>query len=127
MSESYWYLATPYSKYPAGLERAFVEACRNVGVLIKSGVKVYCPIAHTHPVAVHSGMDPLDHRIWLPADLPLMRAARGLIVCMMDGWRESFGVAEEVRIFGELGKPIAYMEPLTPPETVLARPGCAKK
>ena len=25
---TFWYLATPYSKYPHGIEEAFKEACR---------------------------------------------------------------------------------------------------
>ena len=67
---SYYYLATPYSKYPGGPEAAFQMACRQAAILIKAKIPVYCPIAHTHPIAVQNDMDPFDHGIWLPAGVP---------------------------------------------------------
>jgi hypothetical protein len=36
----YWYLATPYSKYPGGLTEAFVAACRLTAKLIKNHIPV---------------------------------------------------------------------------------------
>lgn len=106
----FWYLATPYSKYRDGLEAAFIEASRAAAVLTKAGVGVFSPIAHTHPVAVHGGIDPLDHAIWLPADAPMMEAAAGLVVVKMDGWQESYGIGGEIKAFKQMGKPIEYME-----------------
>lgn len=106
----FWYLATPYSKYGDGPEAAFVEAAKIVGSLIGSGMAVYSPIAHTHPVAIHSGMDPLDHNIWLPADKPMMDAAIGLIVAKMLGWEDSYGIGEEIKAFRAADKPIMYLE-----------------
>ena len=106
----YWYLATPYSKYPAGLEAAYQEACRAAAWLIRSGVRVFSPIAHTHGVAIHGDLDPLDHKIWLPADRPLMDDACGLIVAMLEGWAESYGIQQEILEFTAAQKPIMAME-----------------
>jgi hypothetical protein len=107
----YWYVGSPYSKYPDGLEAAFRQVCRITGALIAEGINAYSPIAHTHPVAVHSGMDPLDHSIWLKADAPLMRAACGLIVCKMTGWEESVGLAHEIEVFEKAEKPVLFLTP----------------
>lgn len=108
--EPFWYLATPYSGYPDGIEAAFEAASRAAAYLIECGVRLYCPIAHTHPIAIHGELDPLDHTIWLPADGPFMDAAMGLIVVKMKGWEESKGIAIEIKKFGEAAKPILYME-----------------
>jgi len=105
----YWYLATPYSKYPAGVEGAFREACQAAAWLVQERIGVYCPIAHTHPIAIHGQIDPLDHAIWLPADAPLMEGAAGLIVCMMPGWEISYGIAQERAAFRLMDKPIHFM------------------
>lgn len=105
----YTYLATPYSKYPDGIEAAFEEACRVTAYLIRNGVRVFCPIAHTHPVAMHGKIDPLSHDIWIPADAPLMDGATSLVVCMMESWRESYGIGVEIESFKAAGKPIFYM------------------
>lgn len=102
----YWYLATPYSKYALGLEQAFQDAARAAGLLIRNGVRVYSPIAHTHPIAMAAGIDPLCHAIWLPADLPMMQAAAGLLVLRMPGFTQSYGIREEIKEFFTAKKPI---------------------
>lgn len=107
------YLATPYTKYPAGIEQAFVDASACAARLLKAGVKVYSPIAHTHPLAIHGGLDPLDHAIWLPFDQAMMEAADALIVAHMDGWHESYGVRHEMEFFAKAGKPIIHIDPVT--------------
>lgn len=107
------YLATPYSKYPAGIVRAFEDAAVLAAQLLKQGVKVYSPIAHTHPLAVYSGLDPLDHSIWLPFDEAMMEAADALVVAHMDGWSSSFGIAHEIKVFLAAEKPIFDLDPFT--------------
>lgn len=106
--DGYLYVATPYTKYPGGIEEAFREACRVTAVLMRQGAKVFSPIAHTHPIATYGGIDPKDWEFWMAADAPLMEAASGLIVVMMPGWEESAGVAAEIEAFKAAGKPIYY-------------------
>lgn len=121
---SYFYLATPYSKYHLGIEEAFQAACRETALLLRAGVPTFSPIAHTHPIAMHGDINPLDHEIWLPADRPLMDAAEGLIVCQMQGWDESYGIGVEIATFKEAGKPIFYMTPGIVPAELLADLKC---
>lgn len=107
------YLATPYSKYPAGIESAFAHACTIAGDLLVNGVKVYSPIAHTHPIAVHAEIDPLDHDIWLPFDRAMMDAADVCVVAKMPGWQASKGIAHEIKYFEACDKPVFYLDPAT--------------
>jgi len=108
---SYWYLATPYSKHPDGIDEAYRQACRQTAILYEALIPVFCPIAHSHGVAIFGGLDPLDHTIWMPADKPMMAAAHGLIVCKLAGWESSYGVWQETRYFRHANKPIVYMDP----------------
>jgi hypothetical protein len=108
---SYWYLGSPYSKYPGGIDAAFEEICRIAGEFAKRRIPVYAPISHTHPIAVESGIDPLDHEIWLPFDEPMMRCAYGLIVATMATWKESKGLAHEIVTFQSAGKPVYFLRP----------------
>lgn len=108
---SFHYLASPYSKFPRGIDEAYREICVNQALLIKHGIPVFCPISHTHGPARHGGIDPLDHNVWIPADMPFMHAAKSLIVCMMDSWQESYGIQVEMRYFFDNGRPIYKMEP----------------
>ena len=112
----FFYLATPYSKYPGGLTLAFDMACRAQGRCVKAGIPTFCPIVHTHPVAMIASIDPLSHAIWLAADRPFMEAARGLIVLQATGWDESVGIAHETEHFERVGKPIIYWPPDLPEE-----------
>lgn len=107
------YLATPYTKYPHGIVPAFETAARLAARLLVAGVNVYSPIAHTHPLAIHGGLDPLDLSIWLPFDQTMMEAAEALIVAHMEGWEESAGIAHEVAFFTAAGKPIWDLDPAT--------------
>jgi nucleoside 2-deoxyribosyltransferase len=103
------YLATPYSKYPAGIEAAFREASRIAARMLTAGVPVYSPIAHTHPIAEYGNLNPYDHDIWLPFDQAMMDAADACVVADMGGWAESKGIAYEIDYFTSAGKPVHYM------------------
>ncbi len=108
-----YYLATPYSKYPHGIERAFQDAAKTVAALLRKSIISYSPIAHTHPVAIFGGIDPLDHRIWLDFDAKMMTACDAMIVAQMDGWRESIGIAYEIEAFVRMDKPIYDLDMTT--------------
>ena len=108
---SFWYVGTPYAKYPQGHQAAFEEACRVASTLLKTGMKVFCPIAHAHAIRSTPGSTPLPftHEFWLGLDKPFVDAAEGLIVVMMEGWEESTGLTWEIEEFTKAGKPILYM------------------
>lgn len=107
------YLASPYSKYDGGVERAFQIVSGVAADLIRRGVAVFSPIAHSHPIALHGGLDPLSHDIWLPIDCVMMDAAGALCIVEMDGWKDSFGVAYEIDVFRAAKKPIFHLNPRT--------------
>jgi Domain of unknown function (DUF1937) len=104
------YIGTPYSKYPGGIEVAFIDACRLTAQLLSEGLNVYSPIAHTHPISVHGGIDPMDLSIWLPFDAAMMGKADAMIVAMMAGWESSTGVRHEIQAFIEVGKPVYFLD-----------------
>lgn len=105
------YLATPYSKYPGGLDLAHKHACRIVARLIKEGRAVYSPIAFTHPVATHGDLDPLDHDLWLEFDEAMMERCDECWVALMPGWEDSKGVQHEIKWFGLRDKPVVNYFP----------------
>ena len=111
LETGFWYLATPYSKYVGGLEAAHVAACQMAGNLMKLGIPIFCPIAHSHSISKHGGVPALDHEVWLPADKPMMDAAYGLIVGKLNGWQTSFGISEEIRCFQSAKKLVHYICP----------------
>lgn len=108
-----YYLATPYSKYEGGIEKAYIDACRVTADLIRRCEKAYSPIAHTHGIAVHGNLDPLDHDIWLNFDEAMMERCDAIMVARLPGWEESRGVQYEIKRFAEMGKPILFFTPVS--------------
>jgi hypothetical protein len=117
---SYWYLATPYSKYKDGHEAAYKEAARVCAGLIKNGEIVFSPIVHCHALVADGGLTITTWAQWSKYDLAMIDSAKGLLVCEMDGWEESVGVQDEIKYAIKLGKPVVYFSPknLTLPRIV---------
>jgi len=110
IAPSFWYVATPYSKYPGGIQAAFQQACIASAEMLREKIPLFCPIAHTHPIAVEGKMKQTNHDFWLPADQPMMDAAGGIIVVKMETWEKSTGVLYEIDQFETAGKPVRYLE-----------------
>ncbi len=104
------YLASPYSKYPAGIEAAFRDVAALAGKLLVAGLKVYSPIAHTHPIAIYGHLDAYDHTIWMPFDQAIMNVCDAMIVATMETWDKSYGIGEEIKVFSAAGKPIYRLD-----------------
>lgn len=107
------YLATPYTKFPRGIDQAAHEAAVLAGRLIRAGLNVYSPVIHGHIIARASVLDPNDYRIWRPLNVVMMERSDVLLVAKMDGWRSSFGVGDEMSVFRGEGKPICLVDPET--------------
>mgnify|MGYP002782450901 CR=1 FL=1 len=104
------YLASPYAHPdPRVRERRFQEACRASAALLRAGVVVFSPIAHSHPIANY-GL-PTDWEFWSQVDREYLARCDLLAVLTIPGWRESVGVQAELQIANELGIRIIYLNP----------------
>lgn len=107
------YLASPYSHAdPAVKHERFTAACRAAGRLMKDGVCVFSPIAHSHPIEQHfeSGVTE-GHDFWLRQDFAVLERCVRLIVLTLDGWEKSRGVTAELAFAKERGIPVEFMAP----------------
>jgi hypothetical protein len=89
------------------MEDRFDAACRFAGAMMASGELVFSPIAHTHPIAVRCAL-PRGWEFWKRYDQAMLAAADKVVVVMMNGWRDSKGIENEIRIAKEMGKPVEY-------------------
>src|SRR5215831_4939129 len=106
-TEGFHYLATPYSRFPAGLEEAHRQACLAAAECFREGLVVFSPIAHSHAIAFVGGLGG-DYETWHHCAETMMATAVGLIVVMLEGWEEAVGIEGEIRWFKAAGKPIVY-------------------
>lgn len=109
-AKGFWYLGSPYTNYFTGRETAFRLVSWIAADLMRRGVVVFSPIAHSHPIAVHGALDEIDLDFWLEQDQPLIDAAAGMVVAMMPGWRDSKGTAYEIAEFKKAGKPYYFLD-----------------
>jgi hypothetical protein len=105
----FFYVASPYRKYGAGIEMAARHAAQLCAELVDRGVEVYSPIVLSHEYARYSKIDPMDER-WLVIGRPIMAAACGIIVLKMAGWDMSSGVAGEMDWFKQHKRPIYLLD-----------------
>ncbi len=103
------YLASPYSHPdPVIREERYRAACRTAAALLREGRSVFSPIAHSHPLTEY-GL-PADWTFWKHCDRELLERCDEVLVLLLDGWKDSVGVREEIRIAREMGKPVRYLD-----------------
>lgn len=107
------YLASPYSKYPHGLDMAVQHAAELVGKIMKRGLIAVSPIIVSHEVSKNSDIDPLSHEIWLAYDEGLLARCDLLIIAMLEGWEESVGIAWEIDYCERNNKAYVFLDPET--------------
>lgn len=108
-----YYLASPYSKYHLGINAAFQHVAKLSADLLRAGITVYSPVAHTHPISQYGHIDPYNHDIWLPFDSVMIDVCHGALVARLNGWDQSYGVKWEIEQFVKAGKPVIHLEVLT--------------
>lgn len=76
--------------------------------LVKAGCAVFSQVSMSHPINGElAGLDKAAiGRLWAPVDQVFMDAMEELIVIDAPGWKESSGVAREMRIFQDRGCPV---------------------
>lgn len=111
--DGFWYLSSPYSLWPGGIDDASWTIARLAGRLLARGVTVFSPIVHSHNIARAANIDPWSHEFWMPHDKPIAHCAGGMIVAGIPGWRESKGVGIELDWFKAAGKPRYLLDPST--------------
>ena len=120
------YLASPYTHPdPSVREMRFRAVCRQAAEMLRCGIPVFSPIAYTHSIAAHDL--PVEWFFWERYDRVFLEICSEVWVLMLDGWRESKGVAAEIDIASELGMPVVYVEPDQMPKNTPAETGASER
>jgi len=111
------YLASPYQNpdHPTDrqyCEARFDEACIAAAKMMAKGQHIFCPIAHSHPIASWLRDDlRASHKFWLAQDFALLAMADLLLVLQLHQWERSYGVAQEIAFARDNGIPVEYLDP----------------
>lgn len=106
------YLSSPYSSPDPSLraERAAV-ASEMMATLIAAGHVTVCPVAMNHEAMelLNAAGSPVG-AYWRELESRLAGVCDELVVLRTLGWRESRGVAREIALFENLGKPVRFID-----------------
>lgn len=110
---SYYYISNPYNGTDQQREERARIAARTCGLLLKRGIHAWSPIVHNHAMMKTFDEFTLEERrsLVLEFDFSLLRASKGMIVLEIDGWNNSYGVAEELALCRRLSIPVRYLDP----------------
>ena len=104
--DKFWYLASPYSHPdPTVRDERAIAVNDFSGKLLAAGLHVYATIWATHRACLHHDL-PKDHLFWLAFNKAFIDPSAGIIVCDIDGWRESKGCMREIEYAKSTGKPV---------------------
>ena len=110
MSDPLIYLASPYSHAdPSVQQLRFEHVCTIAAELMRKGHLIFSPIAHTHPIAVHGGLQ-RGWDFWQRYDQKLLDCCDELWVLCVAGCKESIGVQAEIAVANALHKQIRYVQ-----------------
>lgn len=107
------YLACPYSTPNAGeKEWRFKQATLATAWLTREcGDTVFSPITHSHPLATIAGMNGA-WADWKKFDMDFLAVSGRFTVLLLDGWQESVGVQDELKIAQKAGIKVQCLVPL---------------
>ena len=104
------YLASPFThKDTAVREARYQAACRQAAEMMRCGIVVFSPIAHSVAIAAH-GL-PIEWAFWEKYDRAFLEMCDEVWVLMLDGWKTSVGVQAEIAMAMALGKQVVFVEP----------------
>jgi hypothetical protein len=105
------YLASPYTHDERwGEAGRYHEVAKATSVMLQRGWTVFSPIVHSHPLATQYGC-PQTWAFWGRHDRKYLEMCDELWVLALDGWKESRGVTEELKIAADMDKRIRVIDP----------------
>jgi len=105
------YLASPYShRNPNIREQRFKEVCKIAAELINEGNAVFCPIAHSHPIAIYGSL-PIGSDYWEKLNRLWIDWCDEMVIANLPYWPQSRGIEKEKRYAKSIGKKIFLTQP----------------
>ena len=104
------YIASPYTHTDKKvIEENYIKVTKFVADLTARGNVVISPITYGHTILQFVDL-PNDWEFWKNFCVTILKKCDEMIVYQMDGWEDSRGVQEEIKIAEELGIKISYQK-----------------
>lgn len=112
---TYTYLASPYTDPDSEVQQSRFEAAAEAAAnLMIDGECVFCPIAHSHPIAL-AMIDAVGTEgsadFWKQMDAPFLAGASKMKVLKLPGWDKSSGIKHEIDFAISHNIDVEYIDP----------------
>ncbi len=106
-----YYLSSPYTHADASVMEARYDRILVVAAMLiaRHACTLIEPIGMSHEKAKRFSL-PTTYTFWRRMNENWIRKCDGVIVTVMDGWRESRGVQDEIAFARGLGLPVYYLD-----------------
>ncbi len=104
-----YYLSSPYTHSDPEVVNKRYERVLEIAVQLMSAYYLIEPIAMSHEKSKRFEL-PTNYEFWKELNENWILKSDGVIVCMMDGWKESKGVQDEISFAKEQGLPVYYLK-----------------
>lgn len=115
------YVMSSYTSHPEGFEAAERQATEIAAALTEAGLVVFVPIVYGPPVERHIAAHRLmteeeseyvrSHEMWMPICERFLNRCDYGVVALTPGWHRSKGIAMELLMLCEDGRPVYFYEP----------------
>lgn len=105
------YLGSPYTHTLRKIRKARVAKVREALAYFANNAKnlcLYSPISHWAGVAEDHEL-PHDFTFWVQQDFHMIRQSTALWVLTVPGWKQSYGLRQEIEFASDLKKPVLYV------------------
>lgn len=102
------YLAGPYSHEDKLVRQRRVQSHAAALAFFANRTEqlcLYSPIVHWHGVA-HDHELPHDFSFWMQQDFHMIKQATAMWVLLLDGWRDSYGLSQELEFAKSINRDI---------------------
>lgn len=105
------YLASPFTHSDKQVEFIrYKQTCQYLADMFRKGLFAFSPIAHCYYMAREFEL-PSDYEYWKSFNMAMLARCDKLYVLMLDGWRESRGVRDEMDNAYEMDFDVVFVEP----------------
>ncbi len=108
MKDGLYYLAMPFKGTDQEIAYRIDIALKTTTDFLRQGYSVFSPTLYVNRIAEALRLPSLDERreIIMPYLFDFLKVSKGMVILQIEGWRESWGINEELKFCNEFQIPV---------------------
>ncbi len=113
MEKGLYYLALPYHGTQEQQTHRKELSLKIAAEFLRQGIHLFAPILYVNQIAEKLELPSLEERrqVVMPYLFEFLKASKGMVLVMADGWQDSWGVQQEILYCQERQIPVHKLTP----------------